>query len=50
MVLYPVKGAFAVEVEAHAVQLIYPRPLAHRPVMAFMSKCGANYDLPKANK
>ena len=50
MVLYPVKGALAIEVEAHPVQLIYPGPLAHRPVMALVSECGAHYDLPKAHE
>ena len=50
MVLYPVKGAFTIEVEAHAVQLIYPWLLAHWPVMAFMSECGGDYDLPKAKE
>ena len=50
MVLYPVKGGFAIQVKSHAVQLIYPWPLAHRPVVAFVSECGANDDLPKAHE
>ena len=44
------KGAFPVQVEAHAVQLIHPWPLAHRPVMALMPERGPNHDLPEAHE
>ena len=50
MVLNPVKGAFAIQIEAHAIKLIYPGRPTNWSVVAFMAECGANYDLPKANE